>query len=155
VHELETIGPTPYTFDPMRILATGVTLVLACGCTTARPIQPVVFVPAQGPDVVWVTAPDSSVVAVADPEVAGDTLRGTRRGTHEPVAIPLNTVRVVKARVPDHTKTALFVVGVIGLSTAAVYAIWVSKAGPHPEGVDCGVYTSENDGPGGAPRPDC
>jgi hypothetical protein len=139
----------------MRIPATGVTLLLACACTTARPIQPAEFVPTQGPDVVWVTAPDNSVVAVADPEVARDTLRGIRQGTHERVTIPLTAVRVVKAKVPDHAKTALFVVGMMGLGTAAVYAIWVSKAGPHPEGVDCGVYTSENDGPGGAPRPDC
>jgi hypothetical protein len=138
-------------------LLTGVSLLASLGsaCTTVRPIQPALFIPRTAPDVVWVTAADNTVVPVAAPEVAGDTLRGMRRGTSEPIAIPLISLQTVKAKVPDHAKTALLLVGMGALATATVYAIWISKAGPHAGSVDCGVYDSENDGPGGAPRPYC
>jgi len=140
-----------------RTLITGLSVLvgLASACTTVRPIQPGLFIPQHAPDLVWVTTADHTVVPVTAPELAGDTLRGTRRGTSEPVAIPLTGLQTVTAKVPDHTKTAFFVVGMGALAGAAVYAIWVSKAGPHTQGVDCGVYDSENDGPGGAPRPYC
>ena len=130
-------------------------VVLGSACTTVRPIQPDLFIPRNAPDVVWVTTADNTVVPITAPELAGDTLRGLRRGTSEPVAIPFTSLQTVKARVPDHTKTAFFLVGMGALATATVYAIWVSKAGPHTQGIDCGVYDSENDGPGGAPRPYC
>jgi hypothetical protein len=102
---------------------------LGSASTTVRPIQPDLFIPRNAPDVVWVTEADNTVVPIAAPEVAGDTLRGMRRGTSEPVAIPLASMQSVKAKVPDHTKTAVFLVGMGSLATATVYAIWVSEAG--------------------------
>ena len=108
------------------------------GCTSLRRVQPAVFIPQKAPEVVWVTYPDKTVVAVTQPEIAGDTLRGTRLGRLEPVAIPLHEVVSVRAKTPDHTKTAFFITALFVGAASSVYLIWIRQAGPTPGGVQCG-----------------
>jgi hypothetical protein len=115
-------------------------LTAAMACTTVRPVQPMEYIPKYYPDVVWVTYADSSNEILLDrPAIYGDTLRGTRQGGVDSVAILLEQVRTVRARLPDHTKTALLVSATVVGSVASVYFLWASKAGSNTAGVYCGV----------------
>ena len=128
----------------------------AGACTSLRRV-PAEFISQNVPAVVWVTHSDSTVVPVAQPAIARDTLKGMLQGTQEPVAIPMDDVRTVKARIPDRRKTVLLVVSGLSGFAASVYALWISKAGPNSSGIDCGTYGSATEGPYGvgAPRPYC
>ena len=117
-------------------LLVGVTGVVAC--TTVRRVPAGTFFATNSPDVVWVTYTNNTVIPVAQPELAGDTLRGMRQGTQHPIAIPLDQVRSVQAKVPDATKTALVVTGALVGFVASVYTLWISKAGSKTGGVNCG-----------------
>jgi hypothetical protein len=124
-----------------RIALTGLLLGVAPvgACTTVRRVQPVEFIPKNSPEVVWVTHANNTVVPVAQPEIARDTLRGMWQGTQRPVAISLDQIRRVQAKVPDHMKTALLLTTLGVAAISAVYFIWVVQAGPEREGVYCGV----------------
>ena len=136
--------------------------ILLCGvaaagaCTTVRRV-PADFISTNVPDVVWVTHLDNTVVPVAQPDIARDTLRGMLQGTQERIAIPMDQVRTVKAKVPDRRKTVLLVVGGLSGFVASVYTLWISKAGPNSDGVTCPVYGSATEGPTGSGsfRPYC
>ena len=117
-------------------LLVGVAGVVAC--TTVRRVQPDKFFATNSPDVVWVTYTNNSIVPVSQAEMAGDTLKGMRQGTQEPVAIPLDQVRSVQARLPDRTKTVLLVAGGLTGFVASVYVLWISQAGPKTGGTNCG-----------------
>ena len=108
-------------------------------CTSVRRIQPSEYFSKNSPDVVWVTYTNKTVVPVAQPDVVGDTLKGTRQGTSQVVAIPLDQVLSVRARTPDNAKTAVLITGALTGLVASVYALWISKAGPRTGGIDCGV----------------
>lgn len=105
-----------------------VTLLVAVvgACTSVRHIQPTTYLEDNAPPVVWVTYPNNTVVAVAEPVVKRDTLRGVLQG--ERVKIPLGEIRSVQAKVPDHTKTALLLtaMGVVAVST--LYVGFISKS---------------------------
>ena len=138
-----------------RIAAAGFVLGVTA-CTSVRPVQPDPFIPIHTPGVVWVTYPDSTVVPVAAPGLTGDTLRGLRPGTSEPVAISMHEIRSVRAKTPDHLKTALFLTTLGVGAVSAVYVLWISQAGSNRDGVYCGVYTTARFGdPSGAPMPYC
>jgi hypothetical protein len=128
----------------------------AAACTTLRPVAPAEYIPKYGPDVVWVTAADKTVVPVAGPQVTRDTLTGTRMGTQEQITLPLKDVTKVSAKMHDPGKTAILIVGIGTFTVAMLYEYWVSNKGPNTAGVDCGVYDSAAQGnPSGAPKPDC
>ena len=110
----------------------------AVACTTVRRIDPVRFFAQNSPDVVWVTYPDNTVVPIAQADLAGDTLKGMKQGTQDPVSIPLDQVRKVSAKIPDSRKTALLVTGALAGLAGSVYLLWISKAGPRPAGISCG-----------------
>jgi len=112
---------------------------VAAGCTTVRPIEPAEFFAKNSPDVVWVTYPNKAVLQVSDPLVVGDTLKGFHSGTSNAVAIPLDQVQKVEAKLHDGTKTALFVTGLGLVWVSSVYLIWVSQEGPNTDGVLCGT----------------
>jgi len=118
-----------------RVALAGLLLGFAA-CTSVRSVQPAKFFAVNSPDVVWVTDANNTVVAVADAEITADTLKGMRPGTREPVAIPLDQVQTVKAKTPDHMKTALLLTTLGVGAVSSVYFMWISKAG---EGVtiDC------------------
>jgi hypothetical protein len=121
-----------------RVAVAGSLLGVAA-CTTVRSVQPAEYLMKNNPEVVWVTYTNNAVVAVVEPEIAGDTLKGTWQGRHQSVAIPLDQVRRMQAKVPDQRKTILLVTGALAGFGASVYALWISKAGDRTDGVDCGV----------------
>lgn len=113
-------------------------LLCVAACTTVRRVEPAAYFAVNSPEVAWVTNANNTVIPVAQPEISGDTLKGMRQGTQEPVAIPMDQVRSVQARTPDSKKTAILVTGALAGFVAGVYAIWISKAGPQTGGTSCG-----------------
>ena len=139
----------------VRLFQFGVLLLGVVACTTKRPVQPA-EIQKRAPDVVWVTYHDNCTVAVADPLVEGDSLRGLRHGTSTPLAIHMGDVRSVQAKTPDGVKTAFFVAGLGVVWASGIYFIWGHQAGPKAGGVYCGTYEKTRDGwPNGSPLVDC
>ncbi len=101
----------------------------AGACTTVRRIPPVEYLRTNNPDVVWVTYTNSAVVPLAQPEIAGDTLRGMRPGTSNPLSIPLDQVRSVQAKQLDHLKTGILLAALGTGAVSSVYFMWIKKAG--------------------------
>lgn len=66
---------------------------------------------ALGPDRVWVTASDQSVVLVYEPKVVGDTLVGYIGRQRS--KLPSARIRQLRVRAPAHTRTALLAVGLV------------------------------------------
>ena len=84
-------------------------------------MAPAKLVAKQLPRVVSVTYPDKTVLVVMGPELSADTLKGLRWGTQDSVAIPLDSVRTVDARVHDRTKTLLLVAAAGAVVVAGAY----------------------------------
>ena len=107
-----------------RIVLVGLLSVGAC--TSVRQIQPKTYFEDNAPSVVWVTYSSNTVVAVAEPVVKRDTLRGMSQGAR--VKIPLGEIRSVQAKVRDPTRTALLLttMGVAAVST--LYVGFISKS---------------------------
>ena len=125
------------TLNRITLVVLGL-LVVSGACTSLRRVQPVEFFRTNSPELVWVTYPNNAVVTVAEPEIAGDTLKGRQQGSQRRLAIPLDGIKSVAARRPDKAKTAVFLTALGGVWVSAVYFLWVSKAGPNPDGVRCG-----------------
>jgi len=94
-------------------------LLAVAACTALREVQPAQFIPQHTPALVWVTTTYSAVVPVAQPQIDGDTLRGTWAGTQKPLAIPLQGIQSVQARTPARAQTivAFATVGLVVGST--------------------------------------
>ncbi len=104
---------------PLNRIASAGLFVALGACSSVRNVQPAQFIPQQKPQVVWVTGTDNSYVPVAAPEIVGDTLKGTWQGLAEPIVIPLNQIRTVQARMPDHKRTVILFT-TLGLISGAV-----------------------------------
>jgi hypothetical protein len=89
----------------------------ATACTSIRPVAPAKLTTKALPHVMSVTYPDNTTLVVTDPQLSADTLKGLRWGTQDPVAIPLDSLQTVEAKVPDHTKTWLLA-ATVGLGVA-------------------------------------
>ena len=100
----------------------GVSLTLA-GCHVVRPVHPVEFIPQHNPEVVWVTYTDNSFVPVSGPKIVGDSLTGTWQGLAEPVAISLNEIQTVQARIPAPKRTVLLATVLTATVGGAIYSI--------------------------------
>lgn len=138
-----------------RVFVFGALALAMVACTTKRPVQ-TAEIQKTAPDVVWVTYHNNSTVAVADPLIEGDTLRGVRHQTSTPLVIPMSDVRTVQAKKPDGLKTAVFITGLTAVWASGVYLIWGHQEGPNRTGVYCGTYEKTRDGwPNGAPLVDC
>ena len=101
-----------------RVAAVGWLLAVAA-CTAVREVQPAQFMPQHTPALVWVTTTSSAVVPVAQPQIDGDTLRGTWAGTQKPFRIPLQAIQSVHAKTPAHAQTVLLF-ATLGLVAGAV-----------------------------------
>jgi len=88
--------------NPVRFLAV---LLAITACTSVRTVRPATYIPAHSPPTVWVTYTDFSFVPVGQPRMVGDTLKGFWQGLAEPLAIPLDQIQSVQAKVPDHERT--------------------------------------------------
>jgi hypothetical protein len=124
---------------PLRQITLAGLLLCATSCTTVRSVQPAQYFAQNSPDLVWVTYADHAAVPVTQPEIAGDTLKGMRLGTQQPIAIPMDQVQSIRARTPDKAKTAILVTGALTGFVATVYALWISKSGSRTGGIHCGM----------------
>ena len=79
-----------------------------------------------GPDQVWVTESDQSVVLVYEPKVVGDTLVGYI-GRHR-TKLPSAGIQRLRVREPAPTRTALLAVGLVAGFSGVLVA--VSGDGP-------------------------
>lgn len=98
-------------------------LLAAIGCMTVKKVQPADYIPQHKPDVVWVTTTDNAYTPVAQPQIVGDSLKGTWVGLQEPVAISLKEIQSVQARMPSPKRTVMLfsALGVVG--GAVVYTL--------------------------------
>jgi len=120
-----------------RVAIAGVVLAVTA-CTSVRSVQPAAYLAVNSPEVVWVTYTNNTIVPVAQPAMAGDTLSGMRQGTDQRVTIPLDQVRTVQAKMPDKMKTSMLVAGGLAGFVTSVYVLWISKTGPELGSVHCG-----------------
>ena len=113
----------------------------AAACTRVRPVAPSKLVAKQLPRVVSVTYPDKTVLVIMGPELSADTLKGLRWGTQDSVAVPLDSIQTVDARVQDRTKTLL-------LAGAAVLAVaagaYIASSNPGEEDISLRVCSSNS-----------
>jgi hypothetical protein len=110
-----------------RVLGVGLAFSVA-GCTSVRSVPAAKLTAKQLPHVMSVTYPDNTTLVVMDPELSADTLKGIRWGTQDSVAIPLQSVETVQAKVPDHKKT-LLLAGVVGLGVASTVYVVLGATG--------------------------
>jgi hypothetical protein len=123
-------------------------LLVAAGCVTVQKVKPAEFIPQHNPPMVWVTATDNSYTPVAQPRIDGDSLKGTWAGLQEPVAISLNEIQSVQAKLPSPKRTVMLV-GIVAASvTGVVYTIATAGNSGDPNFLGCGRIK-------GTPIPDC
>lgn len=112
-----------------------VTVLASAACTTKRSVA-LDQVNVLGPERVWVTGNDESVVLMYEPKIVRDTLVGyVGRHKEKMPSARVNNVRVQSAA---HTRTALLVAGIaVGFGGFLVLvagtgesAVIVSRAGP-------------------------
>lgn len=134
-------------------LVLGVGAVLAAaGCHSVRAVwEPEAFLARSKPALVYVRYGDHPAIAVANPRLVGDTLRGTEPDG-SPVAVPWDDVRDVYARRLHGARTMFAVSSVTLLSAITVYAFVqgangnlvvtcetpASSAYEHDRDVECG-----------------
>ncbi len=114
-------------------------LLAAAACTTLREVPQAQFIPQHKPAFVWVTTTDHALVRVTEPRIDGDTLRGTWPGGQGPIAIPLNRIQSVRAKMPARARTVL---AVTSLGLVGGYVVWLLEqpsANAPPAG-DCSGY---------------
>ncbi len=124
-----------------RIGSAGLLLALGA-CSSVRNVQPSQFIPEHKPQVVWVTFTDNAFAAVAEPQIVGDTLKGTWKGLARPLVTPLNRIQTVRARVPDHERTIILFTTLVAVTGGSIY--WMTQgSGPALQsapGTTCGTY---------------
>ena len=114
----------------LQRLALAGMLLSTAACMTVRPVPSFIqFVPQRRPQLVWVTYTDNSIVPVMQPRISGDSLVGTWQGLSEPVAIPLNEVKLVQARQPDKRRTTWLIASLGVFTAAGVYALIQKTSG--------------------------
>jgi hypothetical protein len=111
--------------ENMRSIAGCALLLAALASPACRTMKPVTLdhLNGLGPDRVWVTESDQSVVLMYEPKVVGDTLVGyigRERGR-----LPSAGIRQLRVRASAPTRTALLAVG----GTAALIGLAVAVAG--------------------------
>ena len=98
-------------------------LLVSAGCMTVQKVEPAQFIPQHHPSVVWVTANDNSYTPVSQPRIDGDSLKGFWTGPQDSVAISLNQIQSVQARMPSPKRTVILVTSLGVISTAVVYTL--------------------------------
>ena len=115
----------------------GLILALA-GCHVVKTVQPAQYIPEKNPPIVWVTYTDNSFVPVSGPKIVGDTLAGTWTGLAEPVAIPLNEIQTVQAKMPAPKRTALLATVLTAATIGVAYTISTAGTGGSASFTGCG-----------------
>src|SRR6266568_4037764 len=84
-------------------------LLSAIGCASLQPVRdPAQFIPQHLPARVWVVTTNNATLAVAQPRIDGDTLRGTWEGRSAPLAVPLRDIERVEAVQRDKTRRSFW-----------------------------------------------
>ena len=134
-----------------RLLATAVPI-FALACSSVRQVpQPMRYVTEKNPPVVQVAYVLQGVgvtMAVANPQVVGDSLKGTRAMGNHPIAIPVRDIHAIAARRFDGGRTAILATGIGMLSAFGLYAILGSANGRNDWYCD---YNDSVRGPNGEP----
>jgi hypothetical protein len=96
-------------------------------CSSLRPVpEPMQFINETKPPLVWVAYGTGILVEMANPEVRGDSLLGTRPGSGH-LALPWNQVQSVATVQVSKGKTALLLGGLVGVAGLLTYAV-IAKA---------------------------
>ena len=122
----------------------GVRIVAACvaasACVSVRPVAaPEQFIPAERPEVVWVTTHQEETIPIAGPTLHNASISGTWLGQGDSVAVPLSQATRVQAKQRDRTRTTFLVLGV---GVAAGFLVWRMVADNSSSGEMCygGAY---------------
>jgi hypothetical protein len=109
-------------------------LVTQGACTTLR-VVPAGYVASDNPGQIWITSTDRPTeLRVFEPRIETDTLFGLLSATEE-IALPVVSVREVKARRIDAKRTALFSVAMAGIATTL--GVIAFKAAKGPQDPNC------------------
>jgi hypothetical protein len=109
-------------------------LVTQGACSTVRVVSPG-FVASDNPSQIWITSTERPTeLRVFEPRIETDTLFGLVSASEE-IALPVVTVKEVRARRIDPTRTALFSVGMAGIATTL--GILAFKAAKGPQDPNC------------------
>jgi hypothetical protein len=82
------------------------------GCRSIQPIDdPARFITQSQPAVVFVTHSNGAELTIARPHMSGDSLLGTWQGASQSLALPLNSVKQVRAERPAKTRTIVMISG--------------------------------------------
>jgi hypothetical protein len=111
-----------------RVPLAGLLLAVA-GCMHVVSVKPAEYIPLHNPAVVWVTYIDDSYVPVAQPKIVGDSLKGTWSGLGEPIAISLNEIQTVQAKIPSPKRTIILFTTLGLASTAVIYTLLTAGTG--------------------------
>jgi hypothetical protein len=105
-----------------------VVIISLAACTTTGVVgYPAEYIDTHGPNHVWVTQPDNTVVEMSNPQVHGDTLVGFVNGAYTEMS--LGDVKLMKAKFSSPGRTAVLA-GSVAIGTAlAVTALMGSGSG--------------------------
>jgi hypothetical protein len=107
----------------LRIVTPAI-LLAAVGCKTVQPIrEPAQYIPSHKPNLVVVIDQDNAEIPVAQPMMAGDTLKGIWSGVGDPVAMPLSQVQRIDAIQPNKKRTTLLIATLAVVGIAGGYAL--------------------------------
>ena len=112
----------------MRRLIAIVTLALPVGCSSTQRV-PVSFINEYKPEVVHLANSYGIVTTVQSPRLSGDTVYGTKLGEDREVAVPLRQVEGVSARRFDKARTAVVVLGGVGIVGLSAWAMFGGSSG--------------------------
>ena len=117
-------------------------------CMSTKQVQPAQYIPQFKPALVWVTYTDNSYVPVSKPQMVGDTLKGVWEGMQEPVAIPMNQIQSVQAKLKDPKKTVILFTTLSAVTGAVLYTFFTAGTSGDPGFNGCPRVK-------GTPLPDC
>lgn len=123
-------------------------IVAIAGCHVVKNVQPAQYIPEHNPPIVWVTYTDNSFVPVSQPQIVGDSLKGTWQGLAEPVAISLKEIQTVQAKMPSPKRTIMLATIVTAATVGVAYTIATAGNGGDPSFNGCPRVK-------GTPTPDC
>jgi hypothetical protein len=113
-----------------RFVAAAAIMLAPAACKSVRPLwEPEEFLARAKPSLVYVTQRDRVTMAIVNPSLVADTLRGTAFGEDRPVAVPWDQVVDVAARRIHGGRTALMITGVTVVSALTVYAFVQGSSG--------------------------
>jgi hypothetical protein len=105
-------------------------LSVTAGCSSLSPVSdPFRFINETRPPLVYVTYETGAIMMLENPTVGGDSLRGTRPGDPQQVALPVRQVQRVATVRFNGGRTALLVAGLGVAAGVVTYAVLGTSSG--------------------------